>query len=147
MKKRQAAIEEAYAAQVRRCRTQTPISLPPTQSPLPRKPRIYLHALSFLDLRCLCSSRSHPPITDDPPPPLPPPAVTPPPQWDDGKGSHHPDYNPQAKGTNVQKASRETEELLNAIVKVGKHKKNALSEPPNASWLKKNHQITCCIEG
>ena len=45
--------------------------------------------------------------------------VSPPlPQWDDGKGSHHPDYNPYAKGENVIKASRETEELLNAIVKV-----------------------------
>jgi hypothetical protein len=39
-------------------------------------------------------------------------------QWDEGKGSHHPDYNPQAKGTNVMKASRETEELLQAIIKV-----------------------------
>ena len=35
-------------------------------------------------------------------------------QWDEGKGSHHPDYNPQ----NVMKASRETEELLQAIIKV-----------------------------
>lgn len=42
----------------------------------------------------------------------------PPPQWDGGKGSHHPDYDPQAKGNDVVKASRETEELLNAIVKV-----------------------------
>lgn len=39
-------------------------------------------------------------------------------QWDEGKGSHHPDYSPQAKGTNVMKASRETEELLQAIIKV-----------------------------
>ena len=39
-------------------------------------------------------------------------------QWDDGKGSHHPDYDPRADGTNVLKASRETEELFNAIVKV-----------------------------
>jgi hypothetical protein len=39
-------------------------------------------------------------------------------QWDDGKGSHHPDYDPTAKGPNVEKASRETEELLAAIVKV-----------------------------
>ena len=38
--------------------------------------------------------------------------------WDDGKGSHHPDYDPRADGTNVLKASRETEELFNAIVKV-----------------------------
>ena len=42
----------------------------------------------------------------------------PPQQWDGGKGSHHPDYDPQAKGNDVVKASRETEELLNAIVKV-----------------------------
>ena len=46
------------------------------------------------------------------------PDPTPPPQWDGGKGSHHPDYDPQAKGNDVVKASRETEELLNAIVKV-----------------------------
>ncbi len=39
-------------------------------------------------------------------------------QWDEGKGSHHPDYNPQAKGKHVMKASRETEELLQAIIKV-----------------------------
>jgi len=38
-------------------------------------------------------------------------------QWDHGKGSHHPDYNPEADGPGVQKATRETEELLNAIVK------------------------------
>eukprot|EP00227_Mantoniella_beaufortii_P017585 CAMPEP_0197585842 /NCGR_PEP_ID=MMETSP1326-20131121/8022_1 /TAXON_ID=1155430 /ORGANISM="Genus nov. species nov., Strain RCC2288" /LENGTH=105 /DNA_ID=CAMNT_0043150403 /DNA_START=97 /DNA_END=411 /DNA_ORIENTATION=+ len=38
-------------------------------------------------------------------------------QWDDGKGSHHPDYNPNAKGEGVTKGSRETEELLSAIVK------------------------------
>ena len=39
-------------------------------------------------------------------------------QWDDGKGSHHPDYDPRADGPNVLKASRETDELFNAIVKV-----------------------------
>ncbi|ACO66735.1 predicted protein [Micromonas commoda] len=39
-------------------------------------------------------------------------------QWDEGKGSHHPDYNPQAKGKHVMKASRETEELLQAIIKL-----------------------------
>lgn len=39
-------------------------------------------------------------------------------QWDGGKGSHHPDYNPRAMGPQVIKATRETEELLNAIVKV-----------------------------
>ena len=39
-------------------------------------------------------------------------------QWDGGKGSHHPDYNPYAQGENVKRASRETEELLNAIIKV-----------------------------
>ncbi len=38
-------------------------------------------------------------------------------QWDGGRGSHHPDYDPQAKGPNVVKATRETEELLNAIIK------------------------------
>jgi hypothetical protein len=38
-------------------------------------------------------------------------------QWDAGRGSHHPDYNPEAKGVDVVKATRETEELLNAIVK------------------------------
>lgn len=38
-------------------------------------------------------------------------------QWDGGKGSHHPDYDPEAAGEDVTKASRETEELYNAIVK------------------------------
>jgi len=38
-------------------------------------------------------------------------------QWDGGKGSHHPDYNPEADDEAVAKATRETEELLNAIVK------------------------------
>lgn len=38
-------------------------------------------------------------------------------QWDGGKGSHHPDYNPRATGPHVVKATRETEELLNAIIK------------------------------
>ena len=38
-------------------------------------------------------------------------------QWDGGKGSHVPDFDPTAKGADVVKASRETEELLNAIVK------------------------------
>jgi hypothetical protein len=38
-------------------------------------------------------------------------------QWDSGKGSHHPDYNPRALGPHVEKATRETEELLNAIIK------------------------------
>ncbi|DBA65967.1 hypothetical protein WJX79_002269 [Trebouxia sp. C0005] len=38
-------------------------------------------------------------------------------QWDSGRGSHHPDYDPYAYGDNVSKASRETEELYNAIVK------------------------------
>ena len=37
--------------------------------------------------------------------------------WDGGKGSHHPDYDPSATGDDVVKASRETEELLNAIIK------------------------------
>eukprot|EP00959_Pyramimonas_sp_CCMP1952_P436357 9137475-Pyramimonas_sp.AAC.1 len=39
-------------------------------------------------------------------------------QWDGGKGSHHPDYEPEAAGEGVVKATRETEELLNAIIKV-----------------------------
>lgn len=38
-------------------------------------------------------------------------------QWNAGKGSHHPDYRPDAYGENVAKASRETEELLMAIHK------------------------------
>ncbi|EIE27124.1 ankyrin [Coccomyxa subellipsoidea C-169] len=37
-------------------------------------------------------------------------------QWDNGRGSHHPDYDPYARGDDVVKASRETEELYNAIV-------------------------------
>ncbi len=37
-------------------------------------------------------------------------------QWDGGKGSHHPDYDPYAFGEDVVKASRATEELYNAIV-------------------------------
>eukprot|EP00894_Picocystis_sp_ML_P004443 jgi/Pico_ML_1/54960/g92.t1 len=37
-------------------------------------------------------------------------------QWDGGAGSHHPDYDPTAVGEDVVKASRETEELLNAIL-------------------------------
>ena len=38
-------------------------------------------------------------------------------QWDGGRGSHHPDFDPEAAGADVVKASRETEELYNAIVK------------------------------
>ena len=38
-------------------------------------------------------------------------------QWNGGKGSHHPDYRPNASGPDVVKASRETEELLMAIQK------------------------------
>jgi hypothetical protein len=38
-------------------------------------------------------------------------------QWDSGKGSHHPDYKPDARGKDVHKASRETEELLLALIK------------------------------
>ena len=37
--------------------------------------------------------------------------------WDNGKGSHHPDYDPYATGDGVVKASRATEELYNVIVK------------------------------
>ena len=39
-------------------------------------------------------------------------------QWNEGKGSHHPDYDPKAAGPDARKATRETEELLAAIVKV-----------------------------
>lgn len=38
-------------------------------------------------------------------------------QWNGGLGSHHPDYDPEAYGDDVVKGSRETEELLNAIIK------------------------------
>lgn len=38
-------------------------------------------------------------------------------QWDSGKGSHHPDYDPTVYGDQAVKASRETEELYNAIIK------------------------------
>ena len=38
-------------------------------------------------------------------------------QWDNGRGSHHPDYDPYAQGDSILKASRHTEELYNAIVK------------------------------
>lgn len=38
-------------------------------------------------------------------------------QWDSGKGSHHQDYKPESKGKDVHKASRETEELLMALIK------------------------------
>lgn len=38
-------------------------------------------------------------------------------QWDNGRGSHHPDYDPYVQDGNAVKASRETEELYNAIVK------------------------------
>eukprot|EP01023_Acetabularia_acetabulum_P009025 TRINITY_DN13985_c0_g1_i3.p1 TRINITY_DN13985_c0_g1~~TRINITY_DN13985_c0_g1_i3.p1 ORF type:complete len:244 (+),score=37.56 TRINITY_DN13985_c0_g1_i3:55-732(+) len=37
-------------------------------------------------------------------------------QWDEGRGSHHPDYDPYAFGANVTKADRVTEELYNCIV-------------------------------
>jgi hypothetical protein len=33
-------------------------------------------------------------------------------QWAGGKGSHHPDYDPEAAGDDVVKASRETEVCL-----------------------------------
>jgi hypothetical protein len=38
-------------------------------------------------------------------------------QWDNGKGAHHPDFDPDATGDDCVKASRETEELYNAIIK------------------------------
>ena len=37
-------------------------------------------------------------------------------QWDNGRGSHHPDYDPYVQGQDVVKADRATEELYNAIV-------------------------------
>lgn len=37
-------------------------------------------------------------------------------QWNNGLGSHHPDYDPDVSGPEVVKATRETEELYNAIV-------------------------------
>ena len=37
-------------------------------------------------------------------------------QWDNGKGSHHPDYDPYVRGEGVHKATRSTEELYIAIV-------------------------------
>ena len=37
-------------------------------------------------------------------------------QWDNGRGSHHPDYDPYANGEHIVKGSRDTEELYNAIV-------------------------------
>ena len=37
-------------------------------------------------------------------------------QWDNGRGSHHPDYDPYIYGGDACKASRVTEELYNAIV-------------------------------
>ena len=38
-------------------------------------------------------------------------------QWDSGRGSHHPDYDPTISGAGVVKGNRATEELYNAIVK------------------------------
>ena len=38
-------------------------------------------------------------------------------QWDGGKGAHHPDFDPEAVGQDVVKATRATEELYNSIVK------------------------------
>ncbi|GBF93862.1 hypothetical protein Rsub_06861 [Raphidocelis subcapitata] len=37
-------------------------------------------------------------------------------QWDGGRGSHHPDYDPTAGGEGVVKATRPTEELYLAVV-------------------------------
>ena len=37
-------------------------------------------------------------------------------QWDNGQGSHHPDFDPHVQDEHVVKASRVTEELYNAIV-------------------------------
>eukprot|EP00803_Ostreobium_quekettii_P002916 evm.model.scf_401.12 EVM.evm.TU.scf_401.12 scf_401:84216-85249(-) len=38
-------------------------------------------------------------------------------QWNNGLGSHHADYDPEATGEGVVKADRATEELYVAIVK------------------------------
>jgi ankyrin repeat protein len=38
-------------------------------------------------------------------------------QWNNGLGSHHCDYDPTVGGADVVKASRQTEELYNAILK------------------------------
>ena len=48
--------------------------------------------------------------------------------WDGGRGSHHPDFDPDAAldeddpavAVPFAKASRPTEELYNAVVKVGR---------------------------
>ena len=87
MQKRQADMEEAYAAQVR-----SPRFARCAASRSPRERRT--PTVAFV------------------PDPHPPAAV--------GRmlKAFHPDYDPQAKGNDVVKASRETEELLNAIVKV-----------------------------
>ena len=45
-------------------------------------------------------------------------------QWNGGLGSHHPDYDPYAKGPGVTKANRETEEMIMAIIKVRRAEKN-----------------------
>ncbi|KIY97950.1 hypothetical protein MNEG_10012 [Monoraphidium neglectum] len=37
-------------------------------------------------------------------------------QWDGGRGSHHPDFDPTASGDGIVKASRSTEELYLSIV-------------------------------
>lgn len=38
-------------------------------------------------------------------------------EWDNGRGSHHPDFDPYASVDAAQKASRATEELYLAIVR------------------------------
>ena len=45
--------------------------------------------------------------------------------WDGGKGSHHPDYQPTASGPGVNKATREPEELLNAVIKARRAARDA----------------------
>lgn len=37
--------------------------------------------------------------------------------WDEGRGSHHPDFDPDVTGDGASKANRPTEELYNAVVK------------------------------
>lgn len=52
-------------------------------------------------------------------------------QWDGGKGSHHPDYDPTA-GLGAVKATREMEELLNAIIKVRPRRWGRGGGPPRS---------------
>ncbi|CAG9462767.1 unnamed protein product [Pedinophyceae sp. YPF-701] len=54
--------------------------------------------------------------------------------WNDGKGSHHPDYDPYVFGKDAVKASRATEELYNHIARgevKGVYEKLAEGADPN----------------